>query len=101
MVSQTLHTKMEKLLDEVEYIIENEDLNEVNCQHIEKEHPYYYQKQLYFLKGLHLFCKSKGLAYNYDDIVNLHISIKTNFITIFSLCQYIICNFLCLLISFR
>lgn len=44
----------------------------------------YYKKQIDFLRGIELYCKSKGLGYKYEDIVNLHTSIKTNFITIIS-----------------
>lgn len=44
----------------------------------------YHKKQIDFLKGIELYCKGNGLGYKYEDIVNLHISIKTNFITIIS-----------------
>lgn len=44
----------------------------------------YHKKQIDFLRGIELYCKSKGLGYKYEDIVNLHTSIKTNFITIIS-----------------
>lgn len=39
-------------------------------------------KQYNFLKGIDIFCKRKGLSYEFNDIINLHISVKTNFITI-------------------
>lgn len=65
-------------------IINDEDSKELIDENIKDIPTNYYKKQIDFLRGIELYCKSKGLGYKYEDIVNLHTSIKTNFITIIS-----------------
>lgn len=71
-------------INTVAEIVNYEETKEFTCKDIKEISANYYKKQIDFLKGIELYCKSKGLGYKYEDIVNLHISIKTNFITIIS-----------------
>lgn len=65
-------------------IVNDEDRKEFIDENTKDVPTNYYKKQIDFLRGIELYCKSKGLGYKYEDIVNLHTSIKTNFITIIS-----------------
>lgn len=71
-------------INTVSEIVNYEEKKGFTCEYIKETPANYYKKQIDFLKGIELYCKSNGLGYKYEDIVNLHISIKTNFITIIS-----------------
>ena len=71
-------------INTISEIVNDEEEKGFICKDIKEIPVNYYKKQIDFLKGIELYCKSKGLGYKYEDIVNLHISIKTNFITIIS-----------------
>ena len=62
---------LNKVLEEAEPMVVG-NINEVSS------------KEQQFIDGLCTYCINKGLAYNKQDIINLHISIKTNIITVIS-----------------